>query len=1374
MRRIVAPVAMVAASVVCAAEGPRQELSLNGAWQCQVVAREDAIGGRGPANGATSGRGFMLSGPPASGEWKGCTVPGYLSGTDYQRAWLRRSFAVPAEMRGRRIKIHFGGVKFNSRVYVNGKHVGGCFGGHEPFEVDVTDAVRFDGPNELAVGCHDWTGVFTPGKVEFPKKANWDAVRNAPRDKILSPIGGLYGLYGIWDDVTLRAHRPVYVKDLFIKPSVRRGELVVEYTVANESARDTEADLSAIVEDQGKDVLTLPAAKVKIAAGSTAVVTLRQPWPKPPLWSHIDPHLLHLRTSLSSGDRLRTRFGFREFWVEGHKFFLNGSRINLLATSWWPPHGRLTREEIRKQWETIKRIGCVAFRTHTQPWPSLHYEVADEVGLLMIIEGAVWNDDDTYRIHDPVFWKNYAGHLKAMVDRDKNRPSVVTWSLENEFFGARLNDASSAKKDLVRMGRLVKEWDPTRPIFYESDGDPDGVADVIGIHYPHEYPDFTCWPNEAYWLEKPAAIHHMFLNGENEFVWKKDKPIYVGEFLWIPSRDPSWHTVFFGDEAYQDYHRYRNLAKAESWQMQILGYRHLEVGGISPWTVIEGGPMDETNPLYKAHQYAYQHVAAYPLDFDRRFYSGDRVERRVDVFNDVIEPSSLEFAWTLSSGGATIGRGSRQLRLKAGDRQSLEVALTMPRVDRRTEVVWRLAVLRDGQQVFDDRREFAVFPRARFASVAARIGLFDPAGATARLLDRSGLHAEPVADLQSIPAGLDVLVIGAGTLKAASQGVPVIGRVAPGRTGLAEFAGRGGRVLVLHQDAYPDGLFDVTLSAHRSTMTFAQRPDHPALAGLQPGDLKFWRGDHLVATGELLRPTAGSAVPIVVSGSAAGIDHAPLLERRIGRGCVVHSQLLLAEKFDTEPAAARILVNLVEYLVAYRAEAKKTAVVGGSEAYRTYLRGLGLRLDDLTGKVASTDLRPYGLVICRGESPGLETLRPWVEAGGNLWLHRTPADSLARVGREFKWNLAARPDAGPVIRAEGDSPLLNAVAREDLYWLGKHVGIAWADTPRAGGMCDLALTKVIEGTKVAVHEVEDWKLEGGIVERRPPGVVFASVGSASKEIDFPVGGDYLFGVHARGTPCFGVYPIARVAIDGKPIGEVSVTGQWETTTVLGRVSAGKHAVSVAFINDGSDPPREDRNLLVDKVLIARDDNADGVRFLTSPGALALADRGKGRVLVDQLRWDTEEQNARKAARLVCSLLTELGGDFRPRLGTTIECARMTPQPGMPFFSNQGGHAALACNGYVQTPIQVAAAGRYSMELVASGTPAAGVYPLVELAIDGKPVGRVQLTSGAWRSYFLDLDLPAGNHDLRLSFVNDLNANGEDRNLRLDKMTFVSP
>jgi hypothetical protein len=62
--------------------------------------------------------------------------------------------------------------------------------------------------------------------------------------------------------------------------------------------------------------------------------------------------------------------------------------------------------------------------------------------------------------------------------------------------------------------------------------------------------------------------------------------------------------------------------------------------------------------------------------------------------------------------------------------------------------------------------------------------------------------------------------------------------------------------------------------------------------------------------------------------------------------------------------------------------------------------------------------------------------------------------------------------------------------------------------------------------------------------------------------------------------------------------------------------------------------------------------------------VAFVNCGEGWIRLDQLRWDTEEQNARKAARYAGALLSMLGGDFSPRSGTAVECARMTPQPGL--------------------------------------------------------------------------------------------------------------
>jgi len=1368
-----AALALLAAAVAQAAG--RQELSLSGRWEVQKVAE--------------------LGEPPKGGEWKPCTVPGYLHGSDYERAWFRRTFTVPKAMRGQRLKIRFGGVKYNSRVFVNGKGVGGCFGGYRPFEVDVTDAVNLERPNELLVGVHDWTGVFTPGKVNLGERENWDRLRSRPRDKILAPIGGLYGLYGIWDDVTLAAHPAVYVKDLFIRPSVRRKELTVEYSLANESPADAQVDITAAAGEgrrsfsdlrksengarprdaDARVVLQLPAARVRVPAGGAATVSIEAAWPKPHLWSHVDPYLYHLRTELSSGDALSTRFGFREFWVEGHRFVLNGVPINLLATSWWPPHAPMSKEQVVERWRAIKKAGCIAFRTHTQPWRPVHYDVADELGLLMIVEGAVWNDDTVYRVEDPVFWDNYAKHLRAMVDRDKNRPSVVMWSLENEMTGSRMNDETPyAKSQLVRMGKLVKHWDPTRPIFYESDGDPGGVADAIGIHYPHEYPSYTCWPNEAYWLDKPWHGHGgggFFFNGEPHFLWKRDKPLYIGEFLWLPSSNPSWHTVFFGDDAYTDYRRYRNLGKAESWRMQILGYRHFEVGGISPWTVIEGGPLDETNPLYRAHQYAYQPIAAYCLDYDRRFYAGEEVRRRLEVFNDTLQPAALQLKWTLSAGDKLIGGGGERLHLTPAEHKLVKVFPRMPKVAERTQIDWRVTVERDGAIVFDETHRYAVFPRIRALALSARVGLYDPKGATRGLLEAKGLRAERVASLDRPPRGLDVLVIGADAFDAGEKQAPIIGRVAPERAALAAFVQRGGRVLVLEQRAYPEGLFRIGLTGQKSTMTFPLRPSHPALKGVERDDLKFWRGDHMVSEHEPARPASGASIPIVVSGSASGIDNAPLLEHPVGKGCIVHCQLKLVEKFRTEPTAARILANLLDYLARYEPTARRTALVGGDDAYRAYLRSLGLRFEQPKASLAE-----YSLVLCRGKVEAEATLRQFVERGGNLLVHRVPAKGLEGLRKAFGIDATLHPCAGPVTRAEGDGPLLEAVAREDLYWLGEHTGIGWSTTPRATGMADAAFAKTLEGKQAKAHEIEGWTREGHIVHLRdeaPKGVVFATVGSASAEIDFPETGTYIVGIRAMGTPCKGVYPQARISIDGTLLGTVSIADeQWRTYTAFGKIAKGRRTVSVAFINDGSDPPREDRNLHVDKVLIARDDSPMGVRFLTTPPAVAVKRLGKGVLVLDQLKWDTEERNARKAARYACGLLTALGGDFAARDGVAVECETMTPQPAMPHFHVRGTHAALACNGWIAASIEVAAAGRYTAEIVASGSAVEDVYPHVNILIDGKRVGDVQLTSGAWRPYPVAIELAKGTHELKLEFDNDRNIPGvADRNVSLDKVVF---
>lgn len=1333
-------------------DAPRIEIDLNGTWQYQQVSE--------------------LNTPPTSGDWKPTTVPGTFRGYNYERLWLRRSFTLPQSIRGKRIKIRFDGVKYNSRIYVNGKHIGGCFNGYDAFEVDATDAVHFDKPNELAVGCHDWTGVFSEGKVDLDEKPDWQRARRYVIDKVIAPIGGHYDYYGIWGDVKLVAHPAVYVKDLFIKPSVRRGELVVDYTVANESDQAVEVELRSTVEDQARDTLALPVTKLQVPAGDTATKTVSQAWPDAHFWSHEDPFLYHLRSELSTGDVEKTRFGFREFWIEGHRYILNGSKINLLASSWWPPTEPIDRDEIEQHWRALKAAGVVCFRTHTQPWRRVHYDVADEVGLLMIIEGAMWHDPYCTAYHDPTYWDNYAKMIHAMIEREKNRPSVIMWSMENEAYSGE-EKTKLAAENLARVGKMAKQWDPTRPIYFESDGDPGGVADAIGMHYVHEYPAYTCWPNEGYWLDKPINPHTWFGMEAEPFLWKKQKPLYLGEFLWVPSGTPANHTVFFGDDAYLDLNHYTRMGKAEAWKMQILAFRSQEAGGICPWTV--GTDLDESNPLYRAHQYAYQPIAAYCHDYDRRFYSGETVTRRVEIFNDVLTHSDLDFAWTLYRGNQVICDGGAKVSLEAGDKQMHDVVLSMPNVDARMPLAWRLTLTRNGKTVFDDTHDYSVFPKRSLPQPSARLGLYDTHGKTRAILADSGLQFAQVVSLDKIGADRDVLVIGDGTLKKGASQAPVIGRIDPQREALLSFVSRGGRVLVLRQDVYPEGLFDLALTSQQSTMTFPLQPSHPALTGLEPDDLKFWRGDHMAADHELPRPISGASVPIIVSGSKAGLANAPLLERPLGNGAVVHCQMKLVEKANAEPAARTILGNLIQYLGDYRPKSRRTALLGGDQQYRESLRNLGLRFDELTAKSSLAD---YSTVICRGEvDPSLlraAELEPFVARGGNLFVHRPSTKTMDALCKVLNLDLASQAFSGSAKRVEGNHPLVETIAREDLYWTVKQPGLSWARQPLSREMIDGVVGPRFDERVCKTFELEHWTLEGTYVLAQTQGVMFASAGTATSEIDFPESGKYGIGIRARGTPCKGVYPVAEFSIDGKSFGFVQLEGgQWQTCGTVGYVEKGRHTVTVAFVNDASAPPNEDRNLEVDKLYLGRDRRADNITFLTAPAALAVVDKGEGQIVFDFLRWDTEEQNARKAARYACSLLTALDADFLPRPAVSVECDQMTPQPDMKHYDSRGGVAYMGCNGYLKTTVQVAQTRRYTMELMAAGDASEGICPLVEVYMGDNKLGQIQLTTEGWRPYALDIALEAGQHEFSLKFINDHSSPTGDRNLRLDKAIFYN-
>ena len=223
------------------------------------------------------------------------------------------------------------------------------------------------------------------------------------------------------------------------------------------------------------------------------------------------------------------------------------------------------------------------------------------------------------------------------------------------------------------------------------------------------------------------------------------------------------------------------------------------------------------------------------------------------------------------------------------------------------------------------------------------------------------------------------------------------------------------------------------------------------------------------------------------------------------------------------------------------------------------------------------------------------------------------------------------------------------MAREDLYWTVKQPGLSWARQPLSREMIDGVFGPRFDAHQATPYEIEAWTTER-IVRARParPGVLFASAGTAVGEIEFAESGKYGIGIRARGTPCRGRLPDCRVVAStanrSGPCSWTAASGRRRRVRACGTGTA--HQVTVAFVNDASDPPQEDRNLEVDQVLVVRDRRADDTvlpdRSGRGRGRKAVA---QGRVVFDRLRWDTEAAQ-RPQGRSLCLLAADrFGGRF---------------------------------------------------------------------------------------------------------------------------------
>jgi len=421
----------------------------------------------------------------------------------YQMDWLQKTITIPSDWKDSQIILHFEGVAGFAEVFVNGRRVCENFDLFLPFEADITDFAKAGRETEICVGIR--------------KASLFDDNRTIGRRLI--PSGSMWGqhIVGIWQDVYLFALPKIRIQDVYVKPLVSEDLLQLELSIQNDSSQDTEVSISGDVREwknlAGKDMLTAPAAKwtlgkkaitiparqAVVPANSSASLTLSVPaGNKLHYWTPESPNLYGLTLFLNAlGKQIDAeyqRFGWRQWTFTGNKLCLNGAPIELRGDSWhFQGIPQMTRRYAWAWFTAIKDANGNAVRPHAQVYPRFYLEVADEMGICVLDETSNWASDGGPKFDSDKFWTASDDHLKRLVLRDRNHPSVFGWSLTNEnrpIIVHVFNRPDLMPVQIEAWARWVKmctELDPTRP-WISGDGDDDGegtLPTVVG-HYGDE------------------------------------------------------------------------------------------------------------------------------------------------------------------------------------------------------------------------------------------------------------------------------------------------------------------------------------------------------------------------------------------------------------------------------------------------------------------------------------------------------------------------------------------------------------------------------------------------------------------------------------------------------------------------------------------------------------------------------------------------------------------------------------------------------------------------------------------------------------------------------------------------------------------------
>jgi beta-galactosidase len=431
------------------------------------------------------------------------TYPSYPKAWEkIEMGWLRRHISVPSTWSGGRILLHFNAAAGDIQVLVNGRDAGHRFDLFFPFEVDVTDLIKAGADNEILVGI---------------RKASLFDVKGRYGRRTYQG-GSFWGqhIVGIWQDVDLLYVPSVSVSNVFVQPIVNKSLLRVAVTVRNDSPASVDTRIGGdafrwvslapregveAAEPRwtldGKPAIQMDPVMVSIPAHESRTVTLETKVGSAlELWAPEHPALYGLLVDLEKDghpvDRKYQRFGWRQIELDGSKILLNGQAITIKGDSWhFLGVPQMTRRYAWGWFTALHDAHLNAVRLHAEPYPEFYLDVADEMGIMVLDETAIWASDGGPKLDSDAFWDDTRDHVAQLVERDRNHPSVFGWSVCNEVKPIVQGVFQGPPEMLHKLtdyyaiwAQICRKLDPTRQwISADGDGDGLGTLPVNMLHY---------------------------------------------------------------------------------------------------------------------------------------------------------------------------------------------------------------------------------------------------------------------------------------------------------------------------------------------------------------------------------------------------------------------------------------------------------------------------------------------------------------------------------------------------------------------------------------------------------------------------------------------------------------------------------------------------------------------------------------------------------------------------------------------------------------------------------------------------------------------------------------------------------------------------